>query len=190
MRAAWCRCAAMGSAGCTGAGRFRNTFRREAWSSPGGGLSFPVVGGGAQRTWGSAQDLPTDTQPVFIIPWRHRPPLLPSQIQALKEAEAERRKPHEKHHIFPQAFRRWFWRKKIRVDEYTIPLEVTKHRSIHRGANGGPWNDAWDKFIKKNDDAPPEAIHRFAGQLIYEFELFGPVIPYRKQLPQPMPPGY
>jgi len=155
----------------------------------GGGLSLPSVGGGAQRNWGSAQELPQDTRPVFIIPWRHKPPLLPSQKQALEEAEAERRKPHEKHHIFPQAFREWFEGKKINIDSYTIPLEVEKHRSIHRGANGGPWNAAWDKFIRENGGAPQEEIFRYAGQLIYEFELFGPVVPYWRR-PPPLPQGY
>ncbi|WP_052420132.1 TIGR02269 family lipoprotein [Hyalangium minutum] len=155
----------------------------------GGGLSLPIVGGGAQRNWGSAQELPQDKRPVFIIPWRHKPPLLPSQIQALKEAEQERRKPHEKHHIFPQASREWFEGKKIDIDEYTIPLEVEKHRSIHRGERGGPWNAAWRKWIFDNGDATKEEIFRYAGQLIYEFELFGPIVPYWK-LPPPLPPGY
>jgi uncharacterized lipoprotein (TIGR02269 family) len=155
----------------------------------GGALSLPSVGGGAQRYLGSAQGLPQDTRPVFIIPWRHKPPLLPSQVQALKEAEAERKKPHEQHHIFSRAFRKWFEAKKINIDEYIIPLEVMKHRSIHRGANGGPWNAAWDKFIRENDDALKEEIFRHAGQLICEFELFGPVMPYSRR-PPPLPQGY
>jgi uncharacterized lipoprotein (TIGR02269 family) len=109
----------------------------------------------------------------------------------LEEAAKERRKPHEKHHIFPQAFRKWFTARGINIDEYVIPLEVEKHRSIHRGANGGPWNAAWVKFINENLARPPpkEEIYRYAGQLIYEFELFGPVVPYWKQ-PPPLPPGY
>jgi uncharacterized lipoprotein (TIGR02269 family) len=116
---------------------------------------------------------------------------LPSQKLMLEEAAKQRRKPHEKHHVFPRAFREWFARSGIDIDEWTMPLEVEKHRSIHRGANGGPWNAAWDKFIQAHLDPPPkEEIYRYAGQLIYEFELFGPVVPYWKQLPQPMPPGY
>jgi hypothetical protein len=58
-----------------------------------------------------------------------------------------------------------------------------------RGPNGGPWNAAWDKFIRENDDATQEEIFRYAGQLIYEFELFGPVGPYWRR-PSPKPPGY
>lgn len=145
---------------------------------------------GAQRTWGSVQELPRDTRPVFIIPWRHKPPLLPSQQELLARQAEARKKPYERHHIFPQAFRDWFTRQGIGIDEYLIPLEVEKHRSIHRGANGGPWNAAWDTFINAHlSGAPKEEIHRHAGQLIYEFELFGPVVPLRKQPPL-LPPGY
>jgi uncharacterized lipoprotein (TIGR02269 family) len=148
------------------------------------------VGGAAQRYWGSAQELPCDSRPVFIIPWGPRSPLLPSQKKALEEAEVERNKPHERHHIFSQAFREWFTRKGIKIDEYVIPLELEKHRSIHHGANGGPWNAAWDKWIREHSGASKEEIFRYAGQLIYEFELFGPVMPYRFKPLQPLPPGY
>lgn len=157
----------------------------------GGVAVLPNPQAGAQRNWGSAQELPQDSRPVFIIPWRHKPPLLPSQQQMLEEAAKERRKPHEKHHIFPQMFKRWFTTQGIDIDEYLLPLEVQKHRSIHRGANGGPWNAAWDKFINErlNKLVSKEEIYRYAGQLIYEFELFGPVIPLWKQ-PPPLPSGY
>jgi hypothetical protein len=80
---------------------------------------------------------------VFIIPWKPQPELRPSQKQMLEEQAAERNKPHEKHHIFPRAFRAWFTEMGIDIDQYVIPLEVEKHRSIHRGADGGPWNAAW-----------------------------------------------
>lgn len=151
---------------------------------------LPNPSAGPQRNWGSAQELPWDTRPVFIIPWRHKPPLLPSQQQMLDEAAQERRKPHEQHHIFPRMFREWFNRKGINIDEYVILLAVEKHRSIHRGANGGPWNDAWARFIDANNQTATQAdIHKYAGQLIYEFELFGPVMRFRSPLP-PLPPGY
>ena len=159
----------------------------------GGAVVLPSPQAGAQRYWGSAQELPQDTRPVFIIPWRHKPPLLPSQQQMLEEAAKEWARPHEQHHIFPRAFRLWFSRHGIDIDEYVILLEVEKHRSIHRGANGGPWNAAWQKFINDNQDrdVTTAEIHLYAGQLIYEFQLFGPVRPYGKQLPPPpLPSGY
>lgn len=150
----------------------------------GGAVVLPNPQAGAQRNWGSAQQLPRDTRPVFIIPWDHKPPLLPSQREMLASQAEERKKPYERHHIFPQAFREWFTTQGIDIDEYLIPLTVEKHRSIHRGEKGGPWNAAWDKFIKAHPEgASKEEIHRYAGQLIYEFELFGPVVPLWKQPP-------
>jgi len=148
------------------------------------------AGVGAQRNWGSAQEGPWDSRPVFLIPWGSKPPLLPSQQKLLAAQAEERRKPHEKHHIFPQAFRPWFIRQGIDIDEYVMPLEVEKHRSVHRGAAGGPWNEAWRKFTLAHPvKVEKEEIFRYAGQLIYEFQLFGPVIPYWKQ-PPPLPSGY
>jgi uncharacterized lipoprotein (TIGR02269 family) len=148
------------------------------------------VGVGVQRYWGSAPEWPWDTRPVFIIPWDHKPPLLPSQQLMLAEQAAERNRPHEKHHVFPQAFGWWFSRQGINIHEYVIPLEVTKHRSIHRGERGGPWNAAWEEFIRAHPTPPSKAeIFRYAGQLCYQFELFGPVLPYWKQ-PPPLPAGY
>lgn len=149
-----------------------------------------AAGSGAQRNWGSAQELPWESRPVLTIPWDHLPPLLPSQLSELEEAAQERNKPHEQHHIFPRMFRPFFEKQGINIDEYTILLEVMKHRSIHAGPQGGPWNARWREWIPKHLNATPEEIFRYAGQLIYEFELFGPVMRYRKRLPQPLPPGY
>jgi uncharacterized lipoprotein (TIGR02269 family) len=147
----------------------------------------PNPNGSAQRHWGSAHAVPRDSRPVFIIPWGPKPQqqLLPSQTEALEKAAAERNKPHEQHHIFPRALRDWFTRKDIDIDEYVMPLLVEKHRSIHRGANGGPWNAEWEKWIRENGGATKEEIFRYAGQLIYEFELFGPVMPYGRRPAQP-----
>ncbi len=156
----------------------------------GGAVGLPNPQARAQRNWGSAQELPGGAQPVLTIPWGYKPPLLPSQQEMLSKQAAERRKPHERHHIFPQAFREWFVARDIDIDAYLIPLEVEKHRSIHRGAKGGPWNAAWEKFISAHPArTPKEEIYRYAGQLIYEFELFGPVVPLWKQ-PPPLPLGY
>ncbi|WP_224363777.1 SitA6 family polymorphic toxin lipoprotein [Hyalangium versicolor] len=152
-------------------------------------LALPQAQGGAQRYWGSAQELPQDSRPVFIIPWDAKPELLPSQKQALEAAASERKKPHERHPIFPQAFRAWFAERGIDIDEYVMPLAVEKHRSIHRGERGGPWNDAWRKFIESHQQRVTKAeIYRYAGQLLYEFQLFGPVVPYWKQ-PPPLSSG-
>ncbi len=144
-------------------------------------LPLPSPGPGIERYRGSTPGLSRDAQPVFIIPWRPKPQpeLPPSQKHLLAEAEAQRRKPYEGHHIYPRAFREWFTLQGINIDEYILPLEVAEHRRIHRGANGGPWNAAWDKFLKAHPRASPEEIHRHAGQLIYEFGLFGPILSYK-----------
>lgn len=147
----------------------------------GGAAALPGIGLGAQRYWGSAQGLTRAKEPVFIIPWDAGPrELNPEQKLLLAQAEEKRKKPHEQHHIYPQAFRQWFTSKGINIDEFTLLLEVSEHRRIHRGPNGGPWNEEWRIFIENNRDATQEEIHLHAGKLIFEFGLLGVVIPYSR----------
>ncbi|MDY7232455.1 TIGR02269 family lipoprotein [Hyalangium rubrum] len=140
--------------------------------------------GEAQRYWGSAQSPPGKNQPVFVIPWKAQPALPAGEVQALAEVEAQRCEPYERHHIFPQAedLKRWFVRKGIDIHQWTLVLKVEEHRRIHRGANGGPWNEAWRRYTRANDGATKQEIELHAGQLIYEFNLYGIVVPYRCQL--------
>ena len=157
-----------------------------------GGAVLPGPGSSAQRYWGSADGLPRNSNPVFIIPWGPKRPLLPSQQKMLEELEAEWRLPHEKHHIFPQepGLKAWFAEKGINIHEFTMPLLVDVHRRIHRPPPpGGAWNEAWRRYRDANKLATKEEIYRYAGQLIYEFELLGPVIPYYRQWTQPPPIG-
>jgi len=149
----------------------------------------PNSGPGVERYRGSAQGSSAPSKPVFIIPWGPKPrqELLPSQKQLLAEAEASREKTYEGHHIYPRAFREWFTAQGIDIEAYILPLEVEEHRRIHRGADGGPWNAAWLKFIRANRRPSPEEIHRHAGHLIYEFKLFGPILPYKLWRLQPPP---
>src|SRR5690606_38432759 len=66
----------------------------QAVPARGGGAALPGAGLGARRYWGSAQGLPRDTRPVFIIPWKARPrELLPSQQQWLAEVKAFPKRP-------------------------------------------------------------------------------------------------
>jgi uncharacterized lipoprotein (TIGR02269 family) len=157
------------------------------------GEVLPGPGSSVQRYWGSAEALPETVQPVLLIPWNAQPPhLLPSQEKLREEQEAERRKPHEKHHIFPQepGLKEWFGFKKINIHEYTMPLPIDLHRRIHhQPPAGGDWNEAWRRYQKGHRDAPKEEIMRYAGQLIYEFGLAGPVIPYYRRWTQPPPIG-
>ncbi len=153
---------------------------------------LPGPGSSVQRYWGSADGLPRTSKPVFIIPWGHKPPLLPSQKKMVEELEAEWRKPHEKHHIFPQEkeLKEWFALKGIDIHQYTMLLLVDVHRRIHHPPpKGGAWNDAWRKYKRANENATKEEIYRYAGQLIYEFGLLGPLVPYYRQWTQPPPIG-
>lgn len=157
-----------------------------------GGAVLPGPGSSAQRYWGSANGLPQNWNPVFIIPWGPKPPLLPSQKKMLEELEAERRKPHEKHHIFPQEqeLKGWFTDKGINIHEFTMPLLVEVHRRIHHPPpKGGTWNDAWRKYMLANPGVNKEQIYKYAGQLIYEFGLVGPIVPYYRRWTQPPPIG-
>lgn len=64
-------------------------------------------------------------------------------------------------------------------------LDKQVHEKIHYGANGGPWNAEWRHFINANAFAPLQAIHLFAVQMIFRFDLAGPVVPYygKKAIP-------
>jgi uncharacterized lipoprotein (TIGR02269 family) len=158
-----------------------------------GGLVLPGPGSSAQRYWGSADGLPRNSNPVLIIPWGPRLPLLPSQTKMLEEWEAERSKPHEKHHIFPQEqeLKEWFTSKGINIHEFTMPVLVEVHRRIHcpPPAKGGAWNAAWRKYMLANPGVNKELIYKYAGQLIYEFGLVGPIVPYYRRWTQPPPIG-
>jgi uncharacterized lipoprotein (TIGR02269 family) len=157
-----------------------------------GNLTLPGPGSTARRYWGSAEGLPKRSLPVFVIPWGPKPPLLPSQRKMLEELAAERRKPHEKHHIFPQEpdLKRWFGPKGVDIHRYTMLLPVDVHRRIHHPPpKGGPWNEAWRRYKDANPGASKQEIERYAGQLIYEFELLGPIVPYYRRWTQPPPIG-
>jgi uncharacterized lipoprotein (TIGR02269 family) len=86
-----------------------------------------------------------------------------------------------RHHIFPQAsdLKIWFTRQGVKFHSFTLLIPEHIHRRIHSGGQrGGMWNEAWREFQDANPNAPPEAIYRHAGELIYRFELMGPIVPY------------
>jgi uncharacterized lipoprotein (TIGR02269 family) len=151
---------------------------------------LPAPGSSAQRNWGSAMGLPANAEPVFIIPWyddkpQRSPPIFTQE--QLRELERARGKPTEKHHIFPQQLKAWFKDKGINIHAWTLVLLKEDHDRIHRGPEGGPWNEAWRQYKRQNEGASPEAIWLYAGELIHRFELYGPVIPYYRRKP-PSPP--
>jgi uncharacterized lipoprotein (TIGR02269 family) len=133
--------------------------------------------------WSGPQGPP---QPVLIIPWSPtaQPRLPPGQVKVLESQEQPRGKPYERHHIYPQEenLKKWFESKGIDIHQWTLALEVEEHRRIHRGAKGGPWNEAWRRFQKAHFNATKLEIELHAGKLIYEFNLYGVVVPYSQQL--------
>jgi uncharacterized lipoprotein (TIGR02269 family) len=135
--------------------------------------------------WSGPQGVAQQVTPVFIIPWKGAaPPLPPGKVEVLESQEQPRGKPYEKHHIYPQAkdLKEWFTDKGIDIHQWTLALEVEEHRRIHRGANGGPWNEAWRRFKNAHRNATKLEIELHAGKLIYEFNLYGVVVPYSRQL--------
>jgi uncharacterized lipoprotein (TIGR02269 family) len=88
--------------------------------------------------------------------------------------------PREKHHIFPQepGLKEWFESRNINIHKETMLLDLETHHRIHKGAYGGPWNEAWRKFRRANQGASQEDMYRYARELIIRFDLIGPILPY------------
>ncbi|WPB76573.1 TIGR02269 family lipoprotein [Archangium violaceum] len=132
---------------------------------------------------------PGEREPIFVIPWKnhHLRNLLPSQKQLIAEANERFNRPHEKHHIFPQAFKAWFKEKGIDIHQWTMLIEKQLHERIHRGARGGPWNDAWRRFMTANPVVTEEDIWKHAWELCVRFGLVAPLQPYYGSVRQPPP---
>ena len=95
-------------------------------------------------------------------------------------ARALASQPREKHHIFPQAtgLKEWFESRGINIHKETMLLDIETHHRIHKGADGGPWNEAWRKFRRANQRATQEDMYRYARELIIRFDLIGSILPY------------
>jgi len=136
--------------------------------------------------WSGPQGGPPQVRPVLLIPWRptSQPRLPPGQEKVLESQDPPRGKPYERHHIYPQEseLREWFTEAGIDIHQWTLALEVEDHRRIHRGAKGGPWNEAWRRFKKAHPNATRLQMELHAGELIHEFNLYGVVVPYSRQL--------
>ncbi|HEX8439645.1 TIGR02269 family lipoprotein [Archangium sp.] len=148
---------------------------------PAVGLRPPLVGN-PSRWWAPPLAAPTNAEPVFEIPWHH---------WKMREQLAQQRKhplrcmlppePLEKHHIFPQQedLAKWFERKHIDIHAFTVSLPRSFHRWLHSGGpEGGQWNEAWRQFQEKNRGASTEEIWQFAFELMFQFRVNGPFVPY------------
>jgi uncharacterized lipoprotein (TIGR02269 family) len=163
------------------------------WANPSAVSVYPPGYNPHLRHWGSPLRMPEEQGAVFVIPWKnhHHRHLLPSQKQLIEEANARLNRPHEKHHIFPQEFKEWFERQGIDIHQWTMLIEADLHKSIHRGASGGPWNAAWRQFIRekrRDKQVTQEEIWKHAWELCVRFGLMAPLRPYhgRTSLPPPI----
>jgi uncharacterized lipoprotein (TIGR02269 family) len=143
------------------------------------GLRPPL--GNPSRWWGHPLAAPTHVEPVLEIPWhnwRTREQLAHPKHPLGCMLPPE---PLEKHHIFPQQdeLARWFKIKNIDIHAFTIVLRRSVHTMLHSGGpKGGQWNESWRQFKEQNDGASPEAIWRFAFELMWRFKINGPFVPY------------
>jgi uncharacterized lipoprotein (TIGR02269 family) len=141
----------------------------------------PFRGPGTQRNWRRA-GLREDARPRTTFHFRYRQGFLP----AFPRLEGKL----IKHHLFPQAqqFRQWFTERGINIHEWTMVIPEHVHLRIHRGANGGLWNEAWRQFIEANPGPVPRAaLVRKAFELALHFDIAGPIRPYSAPVPPPGP---
>ncbi|WAM26050.1 SitA6 family polymorphic toxin lipoprotein [Myxococcus sp. NMCA1] len=141
---------------------------------------FPMGSARPGRWWRRAHWLRQGAEPVMTFRWYpERPPLRPPPVLPAPQLQ--------KHHLFPQAptLSAWFKERGINIHDYTILIPTHVHRRIHGGgASGGLWNEAWRQFIEtRGNKVRREDIFRHAGELIYRFELTGPVLPYFRRAP-------
>ncbi|OJT25672.1 hypothetical protein BO221_07390 [Archangium sp. Cb G35] len=133
------------------------------------------------RNWRRA-GLREDARPRMTFHFRYRQGFLP----AFPRLEGTL----IKHHLFPQAqeFRTWFKNGGINIHEWTMLIPEQVHLRIHRGANGGSWNQAWQQFMRANPDyVPREVLISKAFELALRFDIAGPIRPYYSPVPAPGP---
>ena len=167
--------------------RCREVAPREALLAHRGGgpLYIPMGLASPRRWWRQPLWLPRDTRPVFTFRFnRHLDPKPP--LPALPPGRWVR------HHIFPQAedLKQWFHKQGIpNIHQFTLLIPEHIHIRIHSGGPaGGLWNQAWKQFRDSNRNATPEELYRHAGELIFRFNLAGPIVPYSFQRKAEMPP--
>ncbi|WP_426731742.1 SitA6 family polymorphic toxin lipoprotein [Myxococcus faecalis] len=124
-----------------------------------------------QRNWGRPQNLPPE--PVMVFHW-YAPDELPSETAFRERLDEWRRRPHERHHIFPQAFAGYFRSKGINVHEWTLMMDAQVHAQLHREAERGPWNTEWKEWRTRTQGRATKAEHfEQASRMIQRYKLFG-----------------
>ncbi|WZX23595.1 TIGR02269 family lipoprotein (plasmid) [Myxococcus stipitatus] len=142
-----------------------------------------------QRNWGSGYQWHPTPEPSFEIHWYRREPL-PSEEEAERRYREWRRRPKERHHIFPQAFADYFRGRGINVHEWTLLMDAAAHQELHKLAGGGPWNTEWLEFRRRTKgQATRQAHYDHASYLMAKYKMWGIPMTYWQQfdLP-PLPP--
>jgi RHS repeat-associated protein len=97
----------------------------------------------------------------------------------------------QKHHIFPQDFRKLFEKVGINIDEHTVEVSQGVHlKGLHgKGSFVGPgnkmlpakkWNNAWKEFFAQNPNPTAKEVYQFAGHLMDIYGLSSlPIVPYK-----------
>jgi uncharacterized lipoprotein (TIGR02269 family) len=142
----------------------------------------PFRGPGTQRNW-RRTGLRNGAQPRMTFHFEYRQGFLP----AFPRLDGKL----VRHHLFPreQRLAEWFKELGINIHEWTILVPEQVHLRIHRGARGGPWNEAWRQFKRANEDrqVPREELLRKAFELALRFDIAGPISPYYSPVPPPGP---
>ncbi|MFP2908614.1 TIGR02269 family lipoprotein [Pyxidicoccus sp. 3LFB2] len=129
----------------------------------------------SQRNWGNSQPLPGDAHPVMVFQW-YRPEELPSQQEFQRRLDEWRTRPHERHHIFPQALQQYFASRGINVHDWVLVIDAQVHARLHKEKDRGPWNTEWKHQHFEQ-----------ASYMIARHNLWGLPLTYWQTLP-PLPP--
>jgi len=143
----------------------------------GGFMTSPAAPGRRPGRWRRGPWQPRNVGPVLTF--RLNPSLDPKSPPLARPQLPPGR--YVRHHLFSQAsdLAAWFKKQGVNIHGFTMVIEETVHYRIHSGGpGGGRWNEAWRQFKRANPYASPEEIYRHAGELIYRFELIGPIVPY------------
>jgi hypothetical protein len=82
---------------------------------------------------------------------------------------------YHNHHIFPEQFRKFFEKKQVKINDFTMKIERTTHlRGVHGQGMGhmpGRWNKVWEQFVKTHPDATAKDIFQQAGKMLDDYGL-------------------
>ncbi len=150
----------------------------------------PVPAPSSRRYRGARQGLPAEPVMVFRLYGTGSPEELPSQAEARRHFAAWRKRPKERHHIFPQAFKEYFWSKGINVHDWVLIIDAQDHARLHNQAERGPWNTEWKAWRTKTRGRARKSEHfEQASYMINKYNLWGlPITCWQTFTLPPLPP--